>query len=1618
MRKIQPRFLYALSFLILIYGQPSSAQVATGTPPFGSFGGGPDVINLANLNAHITVPVFNKVGRGIPFDYNLTYESSVWYPVGTSGSQTWTPIYNWGWSGSTQANSGYLNANTSTVVCSYIREGTLEIPNGWKFTEYGFVYYDPWGVPHPFTGMAVDYSSTCSGTNSGVNSLAADGSGYTLSGAFGTLQLRTKSGKLVTPPFQTGTGVASMTDRNGNEISVSSSGVFTDTLGTTALTIAGVAPSNTTFTYTAPSTANASYTMKYTAYNVLTNFGCTGITEYSATGVSLVSEIDLPDQGVNANDKYTFTYEATPSHAGYVTGRLASVTLPTGGTITYAYTGANNGIECSDGSAAGLNRTTPDGEWQYARSGSGAAWTTTVTDPVSNQTAINFQSMTPVAGPPVAFYETERQIYQGSTSGTLLKTIFTCYNATTSSCNSTAVVQPIAQRARYILWPGTGGLESLTNTFYNSYGSVTEKDEYAYGVGVPGAIARKTLIAYASLGNGIVSMPATVTIEDGSSNIHSQTTYSYDQTGVTATSGTPQQIAVSGSRGNATTISYLVASTSLTKTYTYYDTGNVNAATDVNGAVTTYSYGSGTSCGNSFATSISEPLSLSRSVTWNCNGGVQVSVTDENGKVTSTTYNDAHFWRSSAVTDAASNVATFTYDGAVSVEGYVNFNGTTSTTDALKTSDGLGRTHVSQVKESQSSSTYDSVETDYDSLGRPSRTTLPYAATAGITNSSAPSTITTYDALSRKIQTLDNNNRKVTYAYTQNDTYRTLGPAPTGENTKRKQSEHDALGRLTSVCEVTNATGNGACAQTSAITTGYWTQYTYDVLNDLTGVTQNAQSSGSKQIRTYVYDDLGRLTSETNPEAATTTYTYDTDSTCGTSKGDLVKRVDTVGNTTCYAYDALHRVTSTTYSGPYSSNTPSKHFVYDAATVNSVAMANAKTRLAEAYTCVSPCSSKSTDLGVSYTVLGQPTDVYESTPHATSYYHVTNTYYANGALNQLSNLVGLPTITYGVDGEGRVYSASASSGQNPLTSTTYNTASLPTQVNLGSSDSDSFTFDPNSNRLTKYTFAVNGQSVVGTLAWNPIGTLETLGVTDPFYGGGNQTCLYTHDDMSRIASANCGSPWNQTFSYDAFGNLSKSGTVSFQPTYSYLTNRMTQIGSSTPTYDANGNVLTDTAHTYTWDVNGRPLSIDGVGLTYDALGRMVEQNRSSVYSQIVYAPSGGKLAIMNGTTLTKAFVPLSGGSFAVYNSSGLEYYRHSDWLGSSRFASTSTRALYFDGAYAPFGENYAQTGTTDLSFTGMNQDTVSNLFDFPAREYNGIHGRWPSPDPAGLSSIHPGDPQTLNRYAYARNSPLHVVDPTGMECAVDEGGADTGTGCDCTDEGNCSSGGEDDGGGGDGGDVGSDPSSCDPDACGDDGNGDDGNGNNSTDNGCDADCQQQNQVDALNALGNPECGQAVDGGSGAAALTILSNMASPGDTSNSALSLGPITSTDLGPAMGATATNLGPSVTSVWGNQTQIQTNTNPLAGYIPGVPAGATLVVSLLHDLGHAAYNAGLSTVVTPNDAVNPPGVSPDATPSMMNNFAIADACFPTGDGGQNQGPIDNGSSAVAASKRSRRRF
>lgn len=316
---------------------------------------------------------------------------------------------------------------------------------------------------------------------------------------------------------------------------------------------------------------------------------------------------------------------------------------------------------------------------------------------------------------------------------------------------------------------------------------------------------------------------------------------------------------------------------------------------------------------------------------------------------------------------------------------------------------------------------------------------------------------------------------------------------------------------------------------------------------------------------------------------------------------------------------------------------------------------------------------------------------------------------------------------------------------------------------------------------------MNGATDTGTLTWNANGTLGKLVIADHISGtSDSQTCTFTYDDLARIGgqdskgySVDCGSSWQQLFTYDAFGNVTKTGNLSFQPTYSPSTNQFSLSGANVQ-YDGDGNLLTDNLNSYTWDPNWGTMSSVNTGSTtvsavYDALGRVVEQYNGSTYTQILYSPIG-KAALMSESTLVKAFASLPGGGTAVYTASGLSYYRHADWLGSSRLDSTPSR-LYSSTAYAPFGEQYASAGASDPSFTGQNSDTVPSLYDFWFRRQSSSQGRWISPDPAGLAVVDLTNPQSMNRYAYVQNAPLSFIDPLGLDGTKTSAPADSGNEC-------------------------------------------------------------------------------------------------------------------------------------------------------------------------------------------------------------------------------------------------
>jgi RHS repeat-associated protein len=1358
------RCLLALATIALA-ALSAPAQVPTGTPPFGSFGGGPDVINLANLNSHIAIPVLHKPGRGTDFTYDLSYDTSVWYPVTSGGTTAWQSVPNWGWRGQTEVATGYVSL---TETISHLS------PHCTDYIWSNFVYHDPFGIPHPFYG-SVDYQAGppyyCDHSGGSINPTSPDGSGYVLfaianSGSGVTLTVTSSSGEITRPPSSAGNAAANSTDRNGNLISTDGNGNFYDTLSSTTpvLTVSGSGTplSPVTFSYTAPSGTSASYIAKYAAFTVQTIFGCSGVSEYGPTSNNLVTEIDLPDynQTTNPNERYTFTYETTPGDVHsphYVTGRLASVTLPTGGTISYSYSGGNNGINCSDGSAATLTRTTPDGTWTYAHvKGTGAASTTTVTapqlsyDPTPNQTVIQFQGI----------YETQRKVYQGlSGSGTLLQTVDTCYNGSASPCTATAITLPIAQIAETVQLDSSGWICKHVAS-YNSFGLPTEMDDYDYGSGAPPATPfKKTLISYAALGNNINASQQTVTVQDATGATAAQTQYNYDETSVTATTGTPQHTTVSGSRGNLTSVKYLVqGSTYLSKIYSYYDTGNVRVGTDFGGAQTTYTYGA---CGNSFPTqqtTSSGSLLLSNSMSWDCNGGVLTSTSDTNGQSTGSAYDT--FWRVTALTRPDNVQLTYQYPTASNLTYVVTTpvqgaNSSVSTT----TLDSLGRP-IKITSSDASQTVYSISDTQYDSLGRSYKFSNPYISSAQYW------TTTEFDALGRPTVQILQDGAQATYSYSGRTTTAT---DPTG---KQAKYDYDSSGRIVSVYEPDVSNNNSLTVQTN---------YTYTPLGQISTVNQGVQS------RTYNYDQMGRLTSETTPEAGQVNFQYN-------SAGLLAQRTDARNVQTNYIYDGLSRLIGQNYNipqgtavapmpnvcDPWGNPTPSQNVCYYYDQGGAPAFASGRltkvvdTSGSEMYT---------------FDQLGRTIQVSKTigtTTYNTQYQYnlaneITAATYPSGRVVQGSYDAIGRTCAIGNSG------STCSSGTTFASGFSYSASGQLMGVTYGNGVIGTFSYSADRLQLSSIGYVKGAQTLFGANYMYKTDSNNCL--TGAAGNNGQVQCIidtvdsgrtiaYSYDALYRMTSAvtngSANYPkWGLSWAYDRYGNrLNQTATAGNPPTNSLSFANPGGAQTNRPDnmcFDASGNLTAESGTcppavpTYVYDAENRLVSYGGTAgaYTYDAHGLRV--SKSSAITTTVYIFSGSKVIAEydNGavpTSPSREYIYAGSGLLAKIEG-GVTSYFHNDHLSARVLTDSSGNILGQLGHY-PFGDTWYETGiTTKWKFTSYERDSESGNDYALTRSFVSRYGRFSSPDPlsGGLD-----DPQSLNRYAYAHNDPCNQIDPLGL----------------------------------------------------------------------------------------------------------------------------------------------------------------------------------------------------------------------------------------------------------------
>src|ERR1035437_6399353 len=287
--------------------------------------------------------------------------------------------------------------------------------------------------------------------------------------------------------------------------------------------------------------------------------------------------------------------------------------------------------------------------------------------------------------------------------------------------------------------------------------------------------------------------------------------------------------------------------------------------------------------------------------------------------------------------------------------------------------------------------------------------------------------------------------------------------------------------------------------------------------------------------------------------------------------------------------------------------------------------------------------------------------------------------------------------------------------------------------------------------------------------WVPHVSLLRHGFTRLHDAHGTGSQSFTYDQLNRVQSAQAGTSWGDTYVYDPWGNLLQKSPMSGVGAAENLvitvnpTNQVVGLA-----YDAAGDVTSDNlGNNWSYDAEGRVSTVAGYTYTYDGDGNRVI--KSGTNSRMYWTDPGG--TVLSETDLsgnnTVRDVYLGNKLIARKDASGSIHYLVQDQLGSERVSVSASGAVEDDMDTYPWGGDATTSTATSgnlYTFTGDEKDTESTSFHTPFRQLSSTMGRWLRPDPYD-GSYDATNPQSLNRYGYVLNSPLSLIDPSGL-CVI------------------------------------------------------------------------------------------------------------------------------------------------------------------------------------------------------------------------------------------------------------
>ena len=275
---------------------------------------------------------------------------------------------------------------------------------------------------------------------------------------------------------------------------------------------------------------------------------------------------------------------------------------------------------------------------------------------------------------------------------------------------------------------------------------------------------------------------------------------------------------------------------------------------------------------------------------------------------------------------------------------------------------------------------------------------------------------------------------------------------------------------------------------------------------------------------------------------------------------------------------------------------------------------------------------------------------------------------------------------------------------------------------------------------------------------------------------------YGYNDRSEVISAqsNTNSAYNYHYNYDPIGNRTTATLAGTN--WNYTSNNLNQytrlaFGDTVqePTYDADGNMLTQSGWTQSWNGENRLIETAKGNIklqfSYDYLGRRIEKkvyNGEVLTKHLRFVYNGYKLSeeldALNESTALRKYtwqagvgltVPLS-----IYDTLKNETYLYVTDSNKNISAITDLAGtIVAQYEYSPFGMIMKQSGNyatnNPFRFSGEFYDPETNLIYYNYRFYDSNSGKWLSREPLGEEA-------NSNLSGFVKNNPISNYDLLGL----------------------------------------------------------------------------------------------------------------------------------------------------------------------------------------------------------------------------------------------------------------